>query len=315
MGCKIIGTGSYLPERVVYNHEINVSENYAPDMQEFFDGIDERRHASARENSVFMGTQSAKMAIDKAGLKPQDIDLSIVYSVFNDFEYPKDGNFIAANLGLTSAVTMHVDTACSSSLTMLKTASAFIESGMHKNVLLTAITNWVGRGVDQTKDYSSLGDAAASVVLTASTQQSLIGFKEEARADLADVITMKSPCATKKHETIEFGKTDQSREYFKVGALNIAKELMAEKNLFPRDIDWAVFHQAGKKLLDIWYEALEFPIEKGLNTVKTVGNISAANNFYNLNYFTESGIIKRGDKILLFSPASGIHNITIIWEY
>lgn len=317
MGAEILGTGTYFPRKKIENGFFeNSLPKYSNVLGEYFDGTKERYHAALDETSIYMGKEAAKEALRRAGTNQNDIDLVLCYSVFNDFEYPKDGNFIVKDLGLKNATCWTVDTGCSSSLTMLKLANNLISTGKFSRILIVAIVNWVNRGIDKSKDYSSLGDAAAALVLGKSDRNCMIGESEVLNTDLISTIYMSSPFCTKQKEYVVFGKSEASRDFFFREVPTVAKELMAKCNIFPRELDWIVAHQAGERLLKEWCAALEIPWEKNLNTFAHHANVSAANIPVVLDYFINTNpTIKRGDKILMFSTAVGVQLSAVLWEF
>lgn len=315
-GSRIVATGSYLPSKVVHIDDFKEDLSpYSNALQEYFNGVTERRHCEAHETGVMMGVEASKVALARANMDAKDIDLIISYSMFTDYVVPRDGNFMAGVLGAENATCWHLDTACSSFVSIMKVADAMLKNGNHRRALLILSTNWVGRGYDAARDHRCLGDGATAVVLEASTENHLIEASEITDSAHADNIHMVSPLVSKQQEYVIFKRVSEAKEYYKRG-MTLVKELMAKTSLFPNDIDWFICHQPGTKMLDLYCSELEIDRSKNLNTVTTTGNLGATNLPFVLDHYVHNDPrIKRGDKILFYSPGGGIHYGAMIYQY
>lgn len=317
-GSRIVGLGSYLPNNIVTNEAFeDAALPYSEELQSYFDGVTKRRHASPSDSAVYMGARAVEACLRDANVHADEVDLLIYYSMFPDHAVPHDGNFIARDLGLRRAVCWQMDAACSTFLLMLKVADTLLTSGHFRNALLVTSNNWVGRGFDTRRDIRCLGDGAATVLLQASAEGSLIGQRELTDASRADFVFMNSPLVTKKDEVVVFKRQSEKkemREYHRKG-IQLAKELMAESKVFPADVTWFLCHQPGATMQRAWCEELEMSPEKNLTTIGETGNLSAANIPFVLAHFVHRGVIKRGDTLLLFALGGGFHFITMLWRY
>ena len=283
MGVKFTGFGSHFPEKT------------------FSDGAFRRHQASPDEGSVFLGTQAARRALQNAGMKAEEVDLALCFSGMPDYEYPKDINLIAENLGMRNACCQSVDTACASFITALGLAHAQISSGRFRNALILCVMNWTSRGIDASQDSRSVGDGASAALLRADAEDSLLGIRETTATGHFDFLTLKSPFATGGREFFHFGEDPRHGRFLAREALRPALDLI-EKHGSP---DWLVAHQTNEKLLRLWAKALK---TESLHTFPEYGNMSAVNIPATLDEFVNRrGKIKKGDKILLFAPGAGLH--------
>lgn len=316
MSVKISGCGSYLPPRIVKNDFFSKNlEAYSREFQSFFNGSVERRHADAGMHSSYLSIEAAKAALKNSNSDASEIDLILCFSGFPDNLYPNEGNFIARALDM-KVPSWSIDTACSSFITMLKCGSALIESGLHKKILIVATSHWVNRAIDQSKDFSCVGDGAGAIVLEKDVGSPPFLFKEFGDAAFLEMMSMKSPLVSKHQEYFTFASTRSSKEAVVLSVVKVAKELMVEAGIYPKDIDWFVFHQSGLNLIDLWCNYLEVPLEKCLHTFSTTANMSAANVPVILDeHYNRTKKIKRGDRILMFTPGAGFHSIASLINF
>lgn len=304
---KIIGTGSYLPRQIV--------ENDAFDDERFRlrSGSARRHHASADETSIYMADAASRAALQASGLAGDDLDLIIGYSGMPDFLYPKDTNLLIERLGALRAAAWTLDTACATAISALSAAHAQIAAGLARNVLIVTTMSWVTRGIDrETTDYSSIGDGAAALVVTAG-DRGLIGVVERTDPDGFDFVQLPSPFATGQPEHITFAADPKYRAYFGSTVLSVVRDLFEQTDSGPDDVDWFVPHQVGPTLLGVWADQLGIDRSKILDTFAETGNMSAVNIPHILDTYVRSGRINSGDRVLMFAPGAGMHLAAMLW--
>lgn len=313
---RIVSTGAYLPQNIIKNEFFLSSEetgDEAPIMN-FITGLDERRHAEKSETGLYMGVMAAKQALSRSEYSPEEIDLVIGMIQPNQYLYPEDLFLLARETGCVNAISIPVNTACSSFLTALNIANVMISSGSKKRVLIAISANWVRYGLDKTKDYSFAGDGAGAVVLD-DADDGLVGIKEKTDFRVFHTMCIKSPLVTNKNEHFEVAADphlDMVDEQIEQ-PVSVAKELLAENAGI--SVDWFIAHQAGIAMLEVWRRRLGIPKSKLKHTFDKYANMSVANLPVTLDYFITRGDIKRGDILLLFTPATGAHYISILWRF
>lgn len=311
VGARIVATGSYWPRTIVDNSAFG-----GPQFR-LRRGSNERRHAVDDETSVAMGVAAARAALTHAAIEPDAVDLLLCFCGMPDFEYPKDANRIAGQLGLGRATCWSIDTACASFITALKAAHALIESGLHHRVLIVTTMRWIDRGIDPASDYSSLGDGAAAVIVEAASQGSMLGVLEHDDPGAFDFVQLRSPFATGTSQHFEFSHDPRYREYFGQTVLEPVRALLRQTGTEPGTIDWFVAHQVGHSLQRVWCEGLGIEPSRNLSTFERSGNLSAVNIPLILDHFTrgDERRIERGDRLLLFAPGAGMHIAAMLWQY
>ncbi len=317
---RIVATGAYSPRTRVDNSFFREKLGLTVNSPR------QRGHASPEETSVMMGTAAVQAALANAGLNATDVDLLVSFSGMGDFEFPKDANAIQVAAGLSNATCWSIDTACASFISGMKCAYAQLRSGLHRRALVLTAMNWVNRGIDQSRDFSSIGDGAAAVVLEAVPEtgaspaggagDGLIGVNESTRGEFFEFITLPSPFATGAPDSFHFSEDTKHGRFLASGSLQIAKDLLVRAGLTGADVDWFIAHQPGERLPGIWAKALGIASAKILHTFDENGNMSAVNIPFTLHeYSRQQARIKRGDRILFFAPGAGLHVAAMLWQF
>ena len=165
-GAAIIGTGSYLPEKLVTNDELSKTIDTSDEWISQRTGIRERRIAGTLESTATLGSHAATRALQAAGMEPKHVDIIVCATATPEMPFPSTGCFIAASLGLDSTPAYDVSAACSGFLYGLELATAYIKSGKYQRVLVIGAET-LSRIVDWTDRTSCIlfGDGAGAVVL------------------------------------------------------------------------------------------------------------------------------------------------------
>lgn len=314
MSIRIVSTGAYLPEKVVTNDYFKASVQQS-NIDQYFSGIEERRHASIKETSIYMGTQAAKQALERSKIAPDDIELLLFHSVSPDMDIPGDGVFIQVALQLKNAVVYGIDTACSSFLSQMHLANSLIKGGSYKNALIVVSMNWVHRICDKSADWSMVGDGAGAVIVEQALQYPPMIIKEQTNIDYHDIIT-KIGEHLGGDGFLHFKKHEKFGSNMLLDIAQTIRDFMTAAQIAPGQVDWLVCHQPGVKLIDLWRHFLEIPQENHLFTVQKTANMAAANIPYILDYFTQvQPKIRRGDTLLLFANGGGGHLAFIYLVY
>ena len=306
---KIIGTGSYPPEKVLTNEEL---EKTVPTTAEWIYenlGIRERRIASEHEATSDLAAKAGIKAIENAGLKPENIDLIIVATSTPDRLAPSTACIVQDKLQAYNAVAFDIAAICSGFLYGMSVASQFIATSVYENVLLigadtfSKITDWTRR------DAVFFGDGAGAAVLSYSKK--LLGFL---------AFKLYSDGRGKNHFTIPAGGAENpatidtiknKQHYFKMNGkavfetatkvLPIAiNEVLKDSNIKIDDVDYFIPHQPSKKILIKTAETIGLPLEKLYTNMDKYANTSGATIPILLDELNRSGELK-SNKIILFA--------------
>lgn len=329
---RITGTGHCRPGPAV-------SLTHFPEAKKGGDLPEFRHHSGDGDGSIAMGVRAAREALENAGVAAEQLDAAIVFSGMPDYEYPKDGNAILHRLGAGRASCWNLDTACASFITGLEAARLRVAAGGASHVLVLMIMNWVGRGVDQSHDYSSTGDGAAAVVVSGSynnaddTRDSFIGIREATHGEHFGYLELPSPFARSNTggpspdnpspaqlPRFVFGNDPAHGKFLMSGCLEPARELLRETESPAESIDWFLAHQPGTRLPRIWAKSLGIQPQKILSTYGECGNMSAVNIPMTLHRYAgpskeNEARIKRGDRLLFFAPGAGLHVAAMLWDW
>lgn len=313
---RIIGIGSYLPEKVLTNQDFEQMVETTDEWIVLRTGIKERRIAAKEEYTSDMGTAAAKIALDQAGLKASDVDLVLVATMTPDYISSSSAAIIQHQIGASHAAAFDLQAACTGFLYALATAKAFIESGMYQRILLVAsekMSSFVNY-----KDRSTsilFGDGAAAVVIASSGQGLVIdNVCLGSDGEFAKLIVV--PGGGSRHppsiETIEAGLhyfQMNGKEVFRHAVRRMsaaAKESLAKAGLSEEEVSWLVPHQANLRIMDAIAKGFNIASEKMYKTVHKYGNTSASSVAIALEELLKEHQIKQGENILLVAFGAGL---------
>jgi len=311
----IIGMGSYLPERVLTNQDLEKMVETSDEWIVSRTGMRERRLAREDEFTSDMGLAAAKKALKSAGKMASEIDVIIVTTLTPDYLFPSTAALIQCALGAQQAAAFDVQAACTGFLYGLSIAKGYIESGMYKNVLviasekLSSIVNYRDRGT-----CVLFGDGAAACVVSGEAKGYLI--KEiclGADGELAEFLMLPAGGCRRpaSHETVEQGLhyiSMSGKEVFKHAVRrmeNAAKECLEKASMKEEEIDWLVPHQANERIIDALAKRFGIAEEKVFKTVAKYGNTSASSLPIALDELICEREIKPGENMMLLAFGAG----------
>ena len=313
---KIIGTGSYLPEKRLTNHDLEQMVDTNDEWIVSRTGMKERRIARADEYSSEMGIAAAKKALDDANLNPEEIDFIFVVTLTPDYIFPGTSCLIQHAIGAKRAGAADLQLACTGFLYALSAAKAYIEAGMYKNVLVIAVDKL--SSITNYKDRSTcilFGDGAAACVVSSTGKGlSLSSMKLGADGEQAQLLILpaggcRQPAS---NETVEKGlhyMQMSGNEVFKHAVRRmeaVCKECLEEAHLLERDISWLIPHQANLRIIDAIAKRFEhLPSEKIFKTIHKYGNTSASSVGIALDELLKREHVKKGEHILLTAFGAG----------
>lgn len=311
----ITGWGFYAPSRVMTNQDLERIVDTSDEWITSRTGIKERRIAADGETTSSMATRAARVALERAKLRPQDVQLVIVGTCSPDYLFPATACIVQSELGATRAGAFDVEAACTSFVTALGIARGMIMSGTVQNALvigaetLSRLLNWKDRAT-----CVLFGDGAGAVVVEASNAsvgvESVVLHSEGGKGELLMVAAGATRMPATK-DTVEQGKhfiTMQGGEVFKLAVKSMAdaaEEALVEAGLTLDDIDLMIPHQANVRIIDGVAKRLHFPMEKVFVNIQRYGNTSSASIPIALAEAEATGRLKRGDKILLVAFGGG----------
>ncbi|WP_038168277.1 beta-ketoacyl-ACP synthase III [Verrucomicrobium sp. BvORR106] len=316
--CSIIGTGSYMPARVLTNHDLEKLVETSDEWITTRTGIKERRIAAPEETTSDMAAEAARRALHTAGVKPEEVDLIIVATVTPDMFFPSTACFVQKKIGATNAVGFDISAACSGFLYALQTARHFINGGPRKTALvigaekLSSLINWTDRNT-----CVLFGDGAGAAVLRWDDQPEapgrVISSFMGTDGNLADLLkvpgggTALPITAENVHlrpNTIHM----EGRETFKHAVTRMcqaSEKALKEAGLTAQDVKLVIPHQANARIISAIAERLGVPEERTFINLDKYGNTSAATIPVCLDEANRSGRIQRGDILLLVAFGGG----------
>ena len=313
---KIIGTGSYLPERRVTNADltaqlaakgIETSDEWISSRS----GIAARHYAAPEQVSSDLGVQAAQRALEMAGLVPNDIDLIIVASSTPDFlgSFPSTACIVQRKLGMTNtSAAVDVQAVCSGFVYAVASADSFIKSGMHKNVLVigTEVFSRILNFEDRTTCVL-FGDGAGAIVMTAAREPGILACKLHADGRHADILSVPGNVAGGAVAGSAFLYMD-GQAVFKLAVTvleQVANEALDKAGMTASQIDWLIPHQANIRIMKGTAKKLGLPLEKMVVTVDLHGNTSAASIPLALDVAVRDGRVKPGDVVMMEGVGGG----------
>jgi len=314
---KIIGTGSYLPERRVTNADltaqlaakgIETSDEWISSRS----GISARHYAAVGQNSSDLGVEAARRALEMAGKTVLDVDMVIVASSTPDFQgsFPSTACIVQRKLGMANnSAAFDVQAVCSGFVYAVATADAFIKAGMHKTVLVIGaeVFSRILNFEDRTTCVL-FGDGAGAVVMTASSEPGILAAKLHADGTHADILSIPGhPEGGPTAANAGFLHMD-GQAVFKLAVTvleEVAGEVLDAAGMTAADVDWLIPHQANIRIMKSTAKKLGLPLERMVVTVDEHGNTSAASIPLALDIAVRDGRVKPGDNILMEGVGGG----------
>lgn len=313
----LLGTGSYVPDNVMTNHDLEEMVDTSDEWIRSRTGIEERRIADDDQAASDLGIKAARRALDDAGVSAESIDLILVPTATPDMFFPSTACVIQDGIGASSCAAMDLSAACSGYLYALSLARSQIRSGAVENVLVVAaetlskITNWEDR-------YTCVlfGDGSGAAVL-GNRPEAEAGFDSlyiKADGQYQDILSVP---AGGSREPIDNEVLEHDRQYihmegsevFKVAVRKMGEAAMRSvkrADLTPEDIDWVICHQANLRIINAVQKRLELPDDKMIVNLDKYGNTSAASIGLALDEARKDGPIESGDKILMVAFGGGL---------
>lgn len=313
---RIIGTGSYLPTNILSNADLEKMVDTSDEWIVSRTGMQERRLASVQEFSSDMGAAAGKIALEKAGITADQVDLVLLATMSPDYISPSTAALVQATLEATNAAAMDIQAACSGYIYGLSTAKAFIESGLYKNILVIAAEK-MSAFIDY-KDRNTcvlFGDGATAAVVSNKGD----GFVIDAvclgsDGSLSSLLMIPGGGARHptSHETVaqrmHYMKMD-GKQLFKHAVRRMstaATDCLAKAGITDKEISWLIPHQANARIIDAIAKSLNIPLDKVYKTLHKYGNTSASSIGIAFDELTQEYDLKVGEHLLMAAFGGGL---------
>jgi 3-oxoacyl-[acyl-carrier-protein] synthase-3 len=316
---RIVGTGTYLPERVVSNDDlvkefgIETSDSWIRERT----GIGFRRIAAPAEATSDMAAAASKKALKMAGIRPEDVDMIICGTVTPDMPFPSAAALVQAKLGASHAACFDVSAACAGSLYALAIGDSFVKSGHASSVLvigaemLTRIVDWKDRNT-----CVLFGDAAGAMVIVPETREGhgLLSTHLHTDGNQWGILNIPGGGSRKPFSQEVLDRREQfvkmnGREVYKTAVRVLeqcSREALERNGVRAQDVTHVIAHQANLRILEGVLKRLEIPLEKCHLNIEEVGNTSSASVPLTLDQANRKGALKDGDLILMMAIGGGM---------
>lgn len=315
---KIIGTGSYVPEKVLTNQDLEKMVDTNDEWIVSRTGMKERRIARSDEFTSDMGLAAAKKALEAAKISAQDLDLILFATLTPDYIFPSTAGLIQAQLGAEKAAAVDVQAACTGYLYVLGMAKAFIESGTYKNILIVASEKL--SSIVNYKDRNTcvlFGDGASAAVISSDTTKKGLSIRDVSLGsdgELAKLLILPAGGSRQpaSHETIDCSLhyiQMEGKEVFKHAVRRMeaaCNESLAKAGLKEEEISWLIPHQANMRIIEALAKRFQVSMEKVFITIHKYGNTSASSVGIALDELIRQNSMQKGENILLTAFGAGL---------
>ena len=305
---RIVGTGSYLPPRVMTNDEFAKRLDTSDEWIRERTGIRQRHIADESQGSSDLALEASRKALEAAGVAASELDLIIVATSTPDFIFPSTACLLQAKLGVKNGAAFDVQAVCSGFVYSLATADAFIRNGNAKTALVVGaevfsrILDWNDRAT-----CVLFGDGAGAVVLAAGGKPGVHASVLRADGSQAGILSVPGNVSGGKVIGSPFLQM-QGSQVFKIAVKvldEVARETLEAAKMKIEDVDWLIPHQANMRILEATAKKLGLAREKLVVTVDRHGNTSAASVPLALDEYVRAGKIKAGHRVMLQGVGGG----------
>ena len=305
---RIIGTGSYLPEKVLTNKDLAASIETSDEWIRQRTGIRERHVAAEHESASDLALQASRRALEMAGIPAEKLDLIIVATTTPDMVFPGTACILQAKLGIKDMPAFDVQAVCSGFVYALATADQFMRSGQYEHILVVGaevysrILDWEDRGT-----CVLFGDGAGAVVLKRSSEPGILATRLHADGSHAGILSVPGSVSGGKIRGRPLLQMEGGAVFkFAVKVLEeVALETLSAAGLQKTDIDWLIPHQANIRIIQSTAKKLGMSMERVIVTVDRHANTSAASVPLALDTAVRDGRVQRGQNLLLEAFGGG----------
>jgi 3-oxoacyl-[acyl-carrier-protein] synthase-3 len=305
---RITGTGSYLPEKVLTNRDLEALVDTSDEWIHTRTGIRQRHIAAEHEKSSDLALVASRRALEGAKLSAEDVDLIIVATTTPDMVFPSTACLMQAKLGIKQCAAFDLQAVCSGFVYALATADQFIKSGQYRHALVVGsevysrILDWKDRGT-----CVLFGDGAGAVILSRSDKPGILASRLHADGRYADILSVPG--------SVDRGAVCGSpllqmegNAVFKLAVKvlgEVAEETLAAGGITKAQLDWLIPHQANIRIIQATAKKLGMSMERVIATVERHANTSAASVPLALDEAVRDGRIRAGHHVLLEGVGGG----------
>lgn len=305
---RILGTGSYLPERVLANSDLEKLVDTSDEWIFTRTGIRQRHIAADDQFASDLALIASRRAMAAAGVGPEDIDLVIVATTTPDMVFPSTACLLQAKLGMTTGAAFDVQAVCSGFVYALVTADHFMKSGQYRHIVVVGsevysrILDWQDR-----KTCVLFGDGAGAVVLGPSNQPGIVASRLHSDGRYAHILSVPGSISRGEVTGRPLLRMEGNAVFkFAVKVLgDVAEETLSAAGLERSELDWLIPHQANIRIIEATAKKLGLPMERVVTTVARHANTSAASVPLALDEAVRDGRITRNQHMLLEGVGGG----------
>ena len=309
---RIIGTGSYLPPKIITNSELEKTLDTSDEWITGRTGIKERRVVDG-ESTCDLALEASKKALEMAEISSSEIDLIILATTTPDKIFPATATMLQNRIG-ANCPAFDLQAVCAGFVFALSTAQQYIENGVYKNVLVVG-SETMSRIVDWSNRSTAVlfGDGAGAVVLSQDNKTGIKFSKIYSDGSYLSALQVNNNYI---NETGYIEMTGNAVYKIAVNQLsNLADEIIKACNLNSNEISWMIPHQANIRIITAIAKRINLPMNKVVLTIDTHGNTSSASIPLALDVAVRDGRIKKGDKLLLEGIGGGFSWGGLLVEY
>ncbi len=305
---RIIGTGSYLPEKKLSNRDLESMVDTSDEWIYTRTGIRNRHIAAEHETTSDLALKASQRAIAAANIDASEIDLIIVATSTPDMIFPSTACLLQAKLGIKGGAAFDLQAVCTGFVYALATADSFIRSGQHRCALVigaeifSRIMDWTDRGT-----CVLFGDGAGAVVLRASDTPGVLSSHLHADGSYANILCTPGSVKNGAVSGVPFLKME-GNSVFKLAVKvldDVGREALTANGVSIDQIDWFIAHQANVRIIHASAKKLGLPLDRVVVTVENHGNTSAASIPLALDVAVADGRVKPGQHVLLEGVGGG----------
>ena len=308
---RITGTGGYLPDRVMTNHDLEKIVDTSDQWIRERTGISKRHIAVDGQNTVDLAEHAARRALESAGRDVQDVDLIIVATTTPDQVFPSTACLLQKRLDRHGCAAFDIQAVCTGFVYALTVADKFIKTGSAKCALvigaetLSRVLDWTDRST-----CVLFGDGAGAVVVEASDEPGILSTHLHADGAYESLLTVPGGIS-QGYDSLKDGNgyvKMKGNEVFKVAVNTLGRivdETLEANNMSKSDIDWLVPHQANIRIIQATARKLKMSMDRVIVTVDEHGNTSGASVPLALDVAVRDGRVKRGETLLLEAFGGG----------
>jgi len=304
---RVAGTGSYLPKKVITNHDLEKMVDTTDEWIRTRTGIERRHIAADGETTVDLAEHAARRALEAAGVAPAEVDFIAFGTTTPDLVFPNCGTLLQKRLGCRGVPAFSLETACAGFMYALSIADKYVRCGEARRALvigaetLSRITDWSDRGT-----AVLFADGAGAVLLEPASAPGVLSTHLHSDGEYHDLLYCGSGVSRGFGSKLAISMTGS--EVFKIAVTKLGQvvdETLAANGLERTALDWLVPHQANIRIIQATARKLEMPMERVIVTVQEHGNTSAASVPLALDVAVRDGRIRRGELLLLEAFGGG----------